>query len=368
MRPVTRAARSIPNSRSLWRRAGTQSRAMSEIKRFAKHALLASGAVGLARKTAGVPTFTTILRYHSVSDEGTYRSPTIALSPAAFERQMAYLARHYNVLPLSQLLARVSRDDMPRNGVAITFDDGYLDNIEFALPILQRYGLTATFFITSDAVLGRCAFWVGWLHQLIAATPASLLRPIMESIVSTSVLTPTAEAVFAAIAHQIDTASGPERSRLFAELQSLFPNAPSLSDPSSFMMTASDLRRLRDAGMSIGAHTATHRVLAGAPTTEAVEEVTRSKRDLEDVLGEPVEHFAYPNGHVDENIDEAAVRIVAAAGFLSASTSRRGVVVRDSAMHVLPRQGVNASLGFSGFAYKLEEQRFRLTAEAVARR
>jgi peptidoglycan/xylan/chitin deacetylase (PgdA/CDA1 family) len=341
---------------------------MSGIKRFAKHALFASGVVGLARATAGVATFATILRYHSVSAKGLYRSPTIALSPAAFDRQMAYLAKHYNVLPLGQLLTHTLRGDIPRNGVAITFDDGYQDNIEFALPILQRYGLPATFFVASDAVLGHGAFWVGWLHQSIVTTPASLLHSITEAIVGHSDRTLSADAAFATIAHQVDTASGVDRSRLFETLQSLFPNAPKLSDPSSFMMTARDLRRLRDAGMSIGAHTATHRVLSGAPASEAVEEVIRSKRNLEDALGEPVEHFAYPNGYVDENVDEAAVQIVAAAGFLSASTSRRGVVMRDSAMHMLPRQGVNASLGFSGFAYKLEEQRLRSVRRTVARR
>ncbi len=251
--------------------------------------------------------------------------------------------------------------------MAITFDDGYLDNVEFALPILQRYCLPATFFVTSDAVLGRGAFWVGWLHQVIATAPASFLQPITESLVGNSDRTLTADTAFATIAHQIETAGEADRTRLLAALQSLFPNAPKLSDPSGFMMTARDLRRLRDAGMSIGAHTATHRILAGAPASEAVEEVTRSKRDLEDALGEPVEHFAYPNGHVDENVDEAAIQIVAAAGFLSASTSRRGVVMRDSAMHTLPRQGVNASLRFGGFAYKLEEQRLRLMARAAAR-
>jgi peptidoglycan/xylan/chitin deacetylase (PgdA/CDA1 family) len=341
---------------------------VSEIKRFAKRALLASGVVGLARATTGAPTCTTILRYHSVSEEGSYRSPTIAVSPAEFERQMAYLAKHYNVLPLGDLISSTLCDNMPRNGVAITFDDGYLDNVEFALPILLRYHLPATFFVTSDAVLGHGAFWVGWLHQNIVTTPVSLLQPIVESIVGSPVRALTADAAFAAIAHRIDAASGAERRLLFETLERLFPNAPKLGEPSRFMMTPRDLRRLRDAGMGIGAHTATHRVLAGAPEAEAVDEVVRSKHDLEDVLGEPVVHFAYPNGHVDENVDADAARIVAAAGFRSASTSRRGVVTRDSALHALPRQGVNARLRFSGFAYKLEEQRFSAMARAVARR
>jgi peptidoglycan/xylan/chitin deacetylase (PgdA/CDA1 family) len=299
-----------------------------------------------------------------VSDEGDYRSPTIALSPSAFDRQMAYLAKHYNVLPLSKLLTRVLDDDIPRNGVAITFDDGYLDNIEFALPILQRHGLTATFFVTSDAVLGRSAFWVGWLYQAIAATPAVRFQNITETLTRKPIRRLSADAAFATIAHQIDTANGAGRIQLFSALQSLFPNAPKLSDPSRFMMCTRDLRQLRDAGMIIGAHTATHRILAGAPRSEAIEEVIRSKRDLEDVLGEPVQHFAYPNGHVDENVDEVAIQIAAAAGFRSASTSRRGIVTRESAVHNLPRQGVNASLGFSGFAYKLEEQRLRFLARA----
>jgi peptidoglycan/xylan/chitin deacetylase (PgdA/CDA1 family) len=143
---------------------------MSEIKRFAKRALFACGVVGFARATAGAPNFAPILRYHSVGDQGTYRSPTIALSPADFDRQMAYLAKHYNVLPLERLLSRVRCGDIPRNGVAITFDDGYGDNMLWAVPELIRRSIPCTYFVSTDFVENKQPF----PHDIQCGTP---LRP-----------------------------------------------------------------------------------------------------------------------------------------------------------------------------------------------
>lgn len=344
---------------------GRPASAVAVIKRLAKQVLLTSGSVNLVRAaSSGPPTFATILRYHSVSEDGDYRSPTIAVSPSAFDRQMGYLAKHYSVLPLGELLSRVVAGEIPRNAVAITFDDGYRDNVEIALPILRSHGLTATFFVTSDAVLGQGAFWVGWLWQAVATASASRRHRALQEVTGHCDDELSAEAAFAAIAHRVDTANGEARSLLFAALPSCFPDAPPLDAPSSFMMGAADLRRLRDMGMTVGAHTATHRILAGAPEAESAAEVIRSKRDLEAALGVPVEHFAYPNGHVEENVDRPARAIVAAAGFRSAGTSRRGVVSRESDLFDLPRQGVNDRLGFAGFVFKLEEQRLRFLVRA----
>jgi peptidoglycan/xylan/chitin deacetylase (PgdA/CDA1 family) len=323
-----------------------------------KSAIVRLGIVAVARALPTSECRATVLRYHSVSASGDYRSPTIAVSAEDFESQMSFLARHYIVFTLDELLQRLEKSDLPRNSVAITFDDGYLDNATEALPILVRYGLPATFFVTSDAVLGKGAFWVGWLYRAVAMAREVTLANAIAAMGLANVAPSSRDAVFAALATLVDNSDGSLRRQRLRDLEKLFPAMPPLAEPSDFMMGLSHLRALRDAGMTIGAHTATHRVLANTCEEEAYEELHRGKIELEAALETSVDHLAYPNGHVVENVDAAASQLAEKIGFHSAGTSRRGVVSSVSQRFNLPRQGVNAALGFSGFVFKLEEARF----------
>ncbi|WP_246408501.1 polysaccharide deacetylase family protein [Microvirga lupini] len=337
-------------------RGKTQSK--SRFAQTAKKALVRSGLVALARRMPTSEECATILRYHSVSAGQNYCSPTIAVSPELFERQMSFLARNYIVFPLGELLARFARRELPKGSVAITFDDGYLDNATNALPILARYGLTATFFVTSDAVLGKGSFWVGWLYRAVATASDATLSRACQAMAGTARPGASRDACFAALAALVDNARGGVRQSYLSELERLFPAMPPLAAPSDFMMTVNDLREMHQAGMTIGAHTATHRVLAGIDRQVVQEELSRSKTDLETALETAVDHLAYPNGHVLKNVDETAISVAGEIGYVSAGTSRRGILTKTSSYLDLPRQGVNEMLGFEGFVFKLEETRF----------
>lgn len=326
--------------------------------RAVKSMFVRLGIVAAARALPASGCSATILRYHSVSASGDYRSPTIAVSPDGFESQMSFLARHYNVLSLDDLLTRLEQKDLPRNSVAITFDDGYLDNATEALPILARYGLPATFFVTSDAVLGKGAFWVGWLYRAVATSSSTVLRAASLAMTGAFNANATRDQTFASLATLVDNAEEHIRPQYLVDLERLFPAMPPLAAPSDFMMTLDDLRKLSAAGMTIGAHTATHRVLAGIDPDVAREELARSKRELEAALDSPVDHLAYPNGHVTSNVDTMACSLAGQVGFRSAGTSRRGIVTVGADFLDLPRQGVNEALGYDGFVFKLEEARF----------
>lgn len=329
-----------------------------QLARAVKSIFVRLGIVAAARALPSAGCNATILRYHSVSASGDYRSPTIAVSPDSFESQMSFLARHYNVFPLDELLTRIEQNDLPRNSVAITFDDGYLDNATVALPILARYGLPATFFVTSDAVLGKGAFWVGWLYRAVATASGSVLRTACLTMTGAFDADATRDQIFATLATLVDNAVERIRPQYLSDLERLFPAMPSLSAPSDFMMALDDLRKLSAAGMTIGAHTATHRVLAGIDPNVARDELIRSRRELEGALDVPIDHLAYPNGHVASNVDEMACSLAGQVGFRSAGTSRRGIVSAGVDFLDLPRQGVNEALGYDGFIFKLEEARF----------
>ena len=137
----------------------------SAITRVGKSLLFNTGIVACARAHGEpVSALIRVLAYHSVAPTQTnYCKTDIRVDPPDFERQMAYLARHYRVLPLDEAIAKLtSGRSLPAKAVAITFDDGYRDNYEHAFPVLRRWGLPATFFVVSAAVrpltiLGRTA-------------------------------------------------------------------------------------------------------------------------------------------------------------------------------------------------------------------
>src|SRR5690349_11440107 len=111
-----------------------------------------------------------ILRYHAVCalDAG-YADPGICVTPAAFEQHVQYLAANYRVLSLPDAATTIARgESLPPNAVAITFDDGYADNLD-AARTLARHGLTATFYLTAGCLADGAPFWPSELRALVHA-------------------------------------------------------------------------------------------------------------------------------------------------------------------------------------------------------
>ena len=127
---------------------------------YAKKALLRFGGYRAVR-TLFPSRRLAILRYHAIAGpEGhAYAEPEICISPEAFRAQVRYLVAHYSVLSLPEAVHRL-RDGrpLPHNAVAITFDDGYADNLD-AARVLSAHGVSATFYITAGCLSGEAPFW-----------------------------------------------------------------------------------------------------------------------------------------------------------------------------------------------------------------
>ena len=210
-----------------------------------------------------------VLCYHSVHPRHSF-----ALRPEVFEAHLAWLAAHCAVIPLQDVL-RQQASDRPR--VAISFDDGYRDNHEVALPLLAKYGMTATFFLTSGFVDGDPAV----AARLGAAWQAS--------------------------SNEIEPLSWTQ------------------------------VGELRAAGMSIGAHTVSHPVLGALAAAAVRAELTDSKNRLEDRCGGPITSLAYPYGVLGESVNRETLSLAAETGYeLAALVRFRGVRPGDSPL-ALPR-------------------------------
>jgi peptidoglycan/xylan/chitin deacetylase (PgdA/CDA1 family) len=225
-----------------------------------------------------------VLTYHKVSpDDHPFFEPT---HPAVFEKQIRFLTECYRVLPLSELVERSRRGDIPEKAVAVTFDDGYRDNYVFAFPILKKYRVQATVFAATGVIGTGDTLW----HDRVFDAFRFATAPNMKYA--------SPEVQHSALQRALDKAKtlyGPERDRWIEELEdALQPLIP--QDHENRMLTWDQIREMDTAGIEFGSHTVTHTILSRIPREELFKELRESKRRLTEQLGRSVTSFAYPNG------------------------------------------------------------------------
>lgn len=213
-----------------------------------------------------------ILTYHRVCGDPAAGAKRYAVTPSEFRLQMEYLARaRYNVVSLGEAVAHFTSGKwLPKKPVVITFDDGYMDNYTFALPILERYGFKATIFLVAE-MMGRRADW--------------------------------------------DAALG---------------------DPVPELMTWEQALEMARRGVQLGAHTCNHAHLLQLTPSQSREEISRSKRLVEDKLQEEVPFFAYPF----KEYNQLLRRYVIESGYSAACGSEWGVSDQSDDIYLLRRMTI----------------------------
>lgn len=252
---------------------------------------------------------------------------------ARFDQLMNWVRTWFNVLPLDHAVAAWRAGELPARAAAITFDDGYLDNREVALPILQKYGLPATFFIATGFLDGG-RMWNDTIIESIRAAsgPELDLRPLGLGRHANQSIADKRRAIDQLIGQikYLPTAQRVDVTEQLARQLGIVP-------PDHLMMRSAQVGEMRDAGMQIGAHTCTHPILARLDAGQAEREIGDSKARLEALLGERVTLFAYPNGKPDEDYLPAQTRIVADMGFEAAVSTQWGAARRGDDPYQLPR-------------------------------
>jgi peptidoglycan/xylan/chitin deacetylase (PgdA/CDA1 family) len=290
-----------------------------------------SGADRLLGTVSGRARSPLVLGYHRVveSYEASARGamPGMIISRRMLEQQLDWLGRRFRFVSLGELGANLeAREGFSSPVAAVTFDDGYVDVYEHALPLLRRKGIPAAVFVVTDIVESGGLQLYDRLHVLLSrifsrsrsanadvtglvadldlplpgsvareglpADPFSALRVLLEAV-------PRAGLVRLASALECQSPIG---EGAFPELR-----------PVSWEM----VRAMHRGGTTIGSHTRSHAVLTREDPSQVYEQAAASRRDLERNLGAAVEHFAYPDGA----FDDVAVAAVARAGYRFAYTT-----------------------------------------------
>lgn len=256
-----------------------------------------------------------------------------------FDQIVGWMRDWCNVLPLDEAVNRLATRSLPARAAAITFDDGYADNHGQALPILQRHGLSATFFIATGFLDGG-RMWNDTIIEAVRRFNGDQidLRAVGGFPKDFKAIWPSTSIeqrrhVIESIIGQIKYAQPDQRLALADQVALRLR----VKLPADLMMTSQQVRGLRHAGMQIGAHTHNHPILAHLTPSAARLEIARSKQTLEDLLGESVDLFAYPNGRPRQDYNAQSVSIVRELGFAAAVSTATGAANGRSDPFQLPR-------------------------------
>lgn len=273
-----------------------------------------------------------ILIYHRVLSQPDPMRPE-EIDKTNFQWQMNLLARYFNVLPLTVAIRRLIEGRLPVRAVCITFDDGYADNLKIALPILQKLGLPAAFFIATGYLDGG-RMWNDTVIEVLRNFPKAILDLSARELGIYHLNTIQARIATArCLINSLKYISLPEKAEHINYLESLVPS----SLPNDLMMSSQQVAELHAMGMEIGAHSVNHPILTGLEKKMAWWEITECKEHLESLTKDRIKLFAYPNGKPGQDYLPEHITIVKKLGFEGAVTTLCGASTSQTDRWQLPR-------------------------------
>jgi len=281
-------------------------------------ALHAAGLTGmlLRKNRRAVP----VLLYHGVTDRrwpGVLDCEKKHIGAEDFERQLVFLKKNFQVVRLSSYVAALRGGErLPEGCAVITFDDGYADNHAVAFPLLRKHGLPATLFLAADFVTQGTALWVDRLAWAFARTELGDWQDPVEGTRFSLATEAGKTACYLWVKRRLKLLPDAEREELVERIGAALLGSRTEEPPALFAPLSRDqVRELAGSGLiEIGSHGCRHAILTAMSLRDAGLEISRSKKTLEDLCGQPVTSFSYPNGDFNPEI----ARMTAEAGYTCA--------------------------------------------------
>ena len=302
-----------------------------------------------------------ILLYHRVAE--VQSDPwLLSVTPRHFAEQLEVLRKIGPPIRLRDLAQNLREGKCPYRPLVVTFDDGYADNLYNAKPLLERYEIPATIFLTTGCMGQDREFWWDELDRLLLQ-PGRLPRALHLNIDGTTHDWDLGEAadygedvaqhhrnwrpwdkhdpsarqsLYRALYHLLRPLPADEQRKVLEDLVTWSSARPG-GRPGFRPLTIQEILTLAQGDLvDIGSHTTTHPVLSACSAATQREEIQQSKTYLEQVLGSPVTSFAYPHGGQSDYTAET-VALVREAGFACACSASANVVRRAADPFRLPR-------------------------------
>ena len=269
------------------------------------------------------------------------------MTPETLDRQIGILKRFFTLIDARQLGAHLQGSPLPPNPALLTFDDGYRDNCDEALPILLRHGVRATFFISTRYVTEQRMFWWDHLRYVVGrAGPGRFALSYPDPIILDLTGEPQRAAAAESLLQIVKDRAGLDLDRFLDETAH---GCGVRRDPdeerrlaSALVMSWDQVRTLDDAGMDVQSHGWSHRVLTTLGEDAAEADLVAARREIEERLGKPVVAVAYPAGSPPATVD-----LVRRAGYQLGFTSGSGVARIDRPLdpYRVPRLSVSRHYG-----------------------
>jgi len=273
-----------------------------------------------------------ILIYHQVFSKPDPMRPTEP-TEVDFQWQMKLINKYFTPLPISTALKHLENGTLPANAICVTFDDGYLNNLTVAAPILKQFDIPATVYIATGFSGGENMF-NDRVIDLVANEALSTLslNAIKEQPIELDSMEKRIK-VASQLLTKIKYLPIEKRKKL---IDALYQENATTELPSK-MMSVEQLKQLHATGIEIGAHTVEHPILKVLAPAEQKQQITQSKATLEEWLGENVSGFAYPNGKIMDDYDLTTKGIVEESGFDYAVSTNWGITTKSSDKYQLNR-------------------------------
>jgi len=314
---------------------------------------------GALRPRRRQPTPAVILMYHRIVTEPS--DPwRLCVTPANFAAQLDWLRDHYRVVPLRQLAAECGTGSLTRGSVAITFDDGYADNLLAGEPALRERRLPATFFLTTSTLGTQRGFWWdelecllmrpgplpatlrvsldGWERSFDSGRAAAPCRPARECRDVRPWKAPPDSRLgyYYRVWDDLRSLDEPRRQEALAQLRVQLSEPPT-SILERRILTHDEVRQLaRSPIADIGAHSVTHASFLRCAPEHQRREMQQSKNELESLSGHPVHGFAYPHG----DYSPESAQLARETGFEFACTVEETPISAATSVYLLPRLAV----------------------------
>tara|TARA_R110002096_G_scaffold285073_2_gene478885 strand:+ start:2736 stop:3698 length:963 start_codon:yes stop_codon:yes gene_type:complete len=291
-----------------------------------------------------------ILLYHRVDNDSQDKF-NLCVSPENFDEQMSALSASGKAVALPELVANHRNKALEPSSIAVTFDDGYLDVLNNALPILTKYQIPATVYVVTGN-LGSPFWWDDLSHIIHQPNHLPDQLQINDPPTVVNCRNQSRETIYDSIYQQLRSLTPLSRSAILEELKEVtgFKSSPD----SARAITPEELQELaRSPLITIGAHTETHSRLSSLNAENQLSEIKTSAETLSGIIGDSVNTFSYPFGLKGRDYTHETINAVKAAGFDHALAADLGVTTNQSDVFALPRIWIH-DRGQPGFSRNLK--------------